>query len=607
MKEISDETIEAIKQESPSIHHFCDVIQFADAYQSDLHIQSLFKPFFIVRDFDEAFRLYQKYGYPYHFLTCDGDYIEGRGIAYSGNDESESVISRNRLLDEFRLHCDDLKQNIITITANRDEKQNEIAELESVRTAYFGEKKEVEANHKLVSDDLIRVDHKLDVVSDKLVESELKKQNLLSLQDGVSKNIESKLQDIIGEVTYYVDGQSTYDQVAVTKQSMESELKLIQDDIRRFEIEHAASNERFQNLMDAITADERSKEFYVTKKNQLEAEKLAHDSQKGDTERNLELLTVEIEQMHQDAETKYVKLVNLKESLLNAISDYEKIGSDLEETKRLLSDQTEKLSAISHQSQQLDMQIQNEHTLIMDKYASSLDSTVLPDDFSIMKAKSSRNELKEKITGYGDVNLASIDEFHAVSERHQFLTNQKEDLVTSLSSLEKAITEIEQNTKHIFLDAFTKINENFSETFKELFNGGEARLVMDESHPLESGVDIEARPPGKKIQKITLLSGGEKALTTFALLVAIFKFKTSPFCFLDEVDAPLDDANINRFCDMIRKMSQNVQFITVTHNKKTMEIADTMYGITMQEKGVSKVVSVKFSEDQQSKPYVQHA
>jgi chromosome segregation protein len=205
-------------------------------------------------------------------------------------------------------------------------------------------------------------------------------------------------------------------------------------------------------------------------------------------------------------------------------------------------------------------------------------------------------DLRAKVDRMGAVNMMAIDQFDDLESRHTFLTAQRKDLVDSIAATNDAIRKIDKTTRERFQEAFTIINQNFEGTFTTLFGGGKAGLVLlDESDALESGIDIIASPPGKRLQSIQLLSGGEKALTAMALMFAIFKYRPSPFCLLDEIDAPLDDANIGRFVEMLQSMGDHTQFILITHNRKTMEIADRLYGVTMEEPGVSKLISVQLN------------
>jgi chromosome segregation protein len=204
-------------------------------------------------------------------------------------------------------------------------------------------------------------------------------------------------------------------------------------------------------------------------------------------------------------------------------------------------------------------------------------------------------EMRAKLEAMGPVNMMALEEYRETSERHTFLDAQRKDLISSIENTTATIREIDEISKQKFQEAFNRINENFQTTFKKLFGGGHAFMKLtDEENSAESGIDVVASPPGKRLQSVLLLSGGEKALTALALLVGIFQFTPSPFCILDEVDAPLDEANIGRFTELVKEMSVQTQFVLITHSKKTMSIAPVLYGVTMQEPGVSKLVSVRF-------------
>jgi len=213
-----------------------------------------------------------------------------------------------------------------------------------------------------------------------------------------------------------------------------------------------------------------------------------------------------------------------------------------------------------------------------------------------MTAEEAIAELREKIERMGPVNMMAIEQSQELEERHLFLSTQQKDLVDSIAQTNQAIAMIDQTTHARFREAFAAINENFQHMFSTLFGGGKAGIMLlDENDPLESGIDIVAQPPGKRLQSVMLLSGGEKALTAIALMFGMFKYRPSPFCLLDEIDAPLDDANIGRFIEMLRSMMDKTQFIIITHSRKTMEIADRLYGVTMEEPGVSKLISIQLN------------
>ena len=210
--------------------------------------------------------------------------------------------------------------------------------------------------------------------------------------------------------------------------------------------------------------------------------------------------------------------------------------------------------------------------------------------------------LQERMDEIGPVNLVAIEEYEETEQRYQFLTKQHDDLVQAKAQLLEVINRINTQTRQMFRETFEKIRDNFRAMFTEVFGGGKADLMLiDESDVLESGIDIVARPPGKQLQTISLLSGGEQTMTAVALLFSIYQVKPSPFCVLDELDAPLDESNINRFIRVLQRFLAHSQFIIITHNKRTIGMADVLYGVTMQEHGVSKIVSVKFHKSRRTR------
>ncbi|HEX8747718.1 MAG TPA: hypothetical protein VF717_11010, partial [Pyrinomonadaceae bacterium] len=217
------------------------------------------------------------------------------------------------------------------------------------------------------------------------------------------------------------------------------------------------------------------------------------------------------------------------------------------------------------------------------------------DEFDLDAGRARVEELRARVESFGAVNMMALEELSESEERLLFLTGQRQDIIDGIASTEEALREIKRRSRERFRHAFEEINRNFGELFQELFGGGRGEMSMiDADDVLESGIDIIAQPPGKRLQNVLLLSGGEKAMAALSLVLAIFRYRPSPFCLLDEVDAPLDEANVGRFTAKIGQMAAETQFIVITHNKRTMEMARALYGVTMEDAGVSKLVSVKF-------------
>jgi len=275
---------------------------------------------------------------------------------------------------------------------------------------------------------------------------------------------------------------------------------------------------------------------------------------------------------------------------------------EAEASSRYLRQELEDIRQKSHEEEirvsEIQLKLQHLQDSMRERYGTSLSTFIgtSQEEFPREERMKRLTELKAELEGFGEVNLMALEEYQELKQRHDFLTEQQSDLHQALDTLKKVIIRINRTTTKRFLEAFHLVNEKFKEVFARLFKGGQASLILiDEQDPATSGVDIMAQPPGKKLQNIDLLSGGEKALVATGLLFGIFMIKPTPFCLLDEVDAPLDDANINRFIEMVKEFSKTSQFILITHNKKTMEMANTLYGITMETPGVSKVVSVRLN------------
>jgi chromosome segregation protein len=293
----------------------------------------------------------------------------------------------------------------------------------------------------------------------------------------------------------------------------------------------------------------------------------------------------------------------------------------LRDLRRRMTDLQTQRGSIEVELAQKTMSVQNLRERIQQKYQVSLDDirsecititiadegparvqTLSPEEMAASGAATDWTAVGEQVGAIqkrldeiGPVNLVAIEEYEETEQRYNFLTQQHDDLVNAKAQLLEVINKINTQTKEMFIETFNKIRENFRGMFVEIFGGGKADLVLaDEGDVLESGIDIVARPPGKQLQSISLLSGGEQTMTAVALMFSIYQVKPSPFCVLDELDAPLDESNINRFIRVLQRFIQSSQFIIITHNKRTIGMADALYGVTMQERGVSKIVSVKF-------------
>ena len=299
-----------------------------------------------------------------------------------------------------------------------------------------------------------------------------------------------------------------------------------------------------------------------------------------------------------EAEAKVDELSEERETLLQEVTVLQK---EMRATRRNFEKQNRKRHQLEVKTTQLEMQIKSVSTRIHDKYQVSIDALPpLTNDEQVMDEidlLDSIEKLKAELSSMGAVNLKAIEAYEEHKKRHDSLIAQRDDIQQSMQATIQVIQKTNQTSREMFLETFEQVQANFQEVFTQLFGGGETELLLtDASDVLDSGIEIIARPPGKRPQSITQLSGGERSLVAIGLLFAVFKIKPSPFCVLDEVDAALDEANVLRFANLIRAYAENTQFVIITHNRRTMEIADAMYGVTMEQAGISKIVSAKFAE-----------
>jgi chromosome segregation protein len=355
--------------------------------------------------------------------------------------------------------------------------------------------------------------------------------------------------------------------------------------------EHAGKNyKRIQNTREQHRLQLEQKEITLT---DLSEKKRLTNEEQNHLEEQIGVFAKEREQIQTRLQTEEQVLTSIRENL-------ESSEAQLRELRHRLNEISDRKQEIELKLTELRLKREHLRGSILHEYSIDLETLPLPEEIEnpVDETQTARvQELKNKLTQMGPVNLMAIQEYKDLEERFQFLTQQEADLTQAMDTLRQVIQKINRTTSQLFNETFTKVNEKFGFVFSSFFEGGKAELVLVElENSSESGVEIHAQPPGKRLRNLTLLSGGEKALTAIALLFATFLIHPSPFCLLDEIDAPLDEENIRRFTKVLLQMINHSQFIVITHNKRTMEIAHALYGITMEEPGVSRLISVKLQE-----------
>lgn len=347
----------------------------------------------------------------------------------------------------------------------------------------------------------------------------------------------------------------------------------------------------------------RAEEEYKIQQRELEQNRTILQSIEADLQQNEEQSVRQREELNDfklKKERAGEQLEMERASRTVLVKKLEEGESETKEQRIGLKAVEEQLRQTEIQANRLDVELDNILRKLSEDYELSYELAkqryAVPED--VPQTQAEVKELKRQITLLGEVNLGAIEEYNRVNERYQFLTEQKDDLVEAKTTLYQVIREMDEEMSKRFKTTFDAIRREFVIVFSKLFGGGRADLVLlDPDNLLETGIDVVAQPPGKKLQNLQLLSGGERALTAMALLFAILQVKPVPFCVLDEVEAALDEANVSRFAQYLREFSEQTQFIVVTHRKGTMEEADVLYGVTMEEGGVSKLVSVKLDDE----------
>jgi chromosome segregation protein len=577
-----------------------ELVRYDSRY--DAIVGSLLGNVVISRDLEQANRIAAKCQYRYRVVTLEGDVVNAGGSMTGGSvhKKGANLLGRNRQIEELEKEMASSNEQLLQLRGKADEVKKEITEstetMEDLRRQ--GEQKRID-------------------------EQQLRGE--LSQLDSEARNAEAQV------------SLSSQDQDSLQKEieghrekgvAAETELKSLSDDERKLQQQIAdaeaerKAGESQKELLNAQLTELKVQAAAVTQEKQSTADQIRRlEAEHRELQTEIAASRRQLESMGQEAETLELQSVSLIEEL-NAFRLQKQACTEETEFKRAeraeklkqleaeenktreervqLRQTEEKLHQMEVRVNRLDVELDNLLKKLADDYELSFELAKerypLPEDLTA--TQNQVRELKRQITMLGDVNLGAIEEYVRVSERFEFLSTQKTDLIEAKTALYHVIREIDEEMSKRFLATFQAIRSHFSVVFSKLFGGGRADLILSEpDNLLDTGVDIVAQPPGKKLQNLQLLSGGERALTALALLFAILQVKPVPFCVLDEVEAALDEANVSRFASYLREFSDDTQFIVVTHRKGTMEEADVLYGVTMEEGGVSKLVSVRLEED----------
>ncbi|TAN39719.1 MAG: chromosome segregation protein SMC [Nitrospirae bacterium] len=547
----------------------------------------------ITQDIHSAFEGLQSTSGRYTFVTVDGEVLEPSGAVIIG--EGKGIFRRKREIRELDELIEAKKAGIASLNDRIQDLQSGIAEKEeiirAVESSINNLEKEISLSKLTVqnySEEKERTSRKLSYLTLEMEEAAREKEMLT----GVLAETNRTLQEIEArKAAIEADAAQIQEEIAGRKSLIEEHRAEVTD----LRLLTASNREKVEAIRKEIDSSQRTIAEIGRKKTELIAERDSLDQKIRGREAEILEHETKLRKAIADADVLRIEIGGKKENIEKENEELIAIEHGLRDLRQQLSSVVHRISDLDVQKAEHKMRIENIALQVKNNYGVEIDTLELEEITPEEQEKLA--DLRAKIQEMGAVNLGTLEEYEELRTRYEFMSRQQEDLSKSIAELEEAISKINSTTRKKLRDAFEMLNSKFGEVFVTLFGGGRAELVLtDESNILETGIEIVAQPPGKKIQNIHLLSGGEQALTALSLQFGGFLIKPTPLCILDEADAPLDESNTERYSKMLHNLSQETQFIVVTHNRTTMSVAQHLYGITMQEAGVSKVISMQLED-----------
>ena len=541
----------------------------------------------VVENLDKAVQLAKKYRHQYKLVTLEGDILNPGGAMTGGSQQKkalhvfgrsreirslqEALQTANRTIAEMRDRLALANEDLQEIEQETVEKKMELQRVMVTQSSDSGEKEKTLAEKQ--------------EAAEKLSLLELEEKQLTEQTENAEKEIAALRERAASSETAMeaANAQLTAFQDSLTGGKEEKDM--LMEEITQKKIALSSIGQNVYSMEEKLLRLQEEQNALRTEQKKAEEQAALYEKNTGLRLEQQETLQQRAAELEQQAET-------LQSRLNETAAEWKETANKLENEQLRILAKKEKLE---EEKQRITAQMWEEYEMTLrmaQEYTAGL-----PQEQEQLSVK----EWKGKIRALGDVNVGAIEQHKEVKERFEFLTAQREDILAAEEKLRQIIEELSILMEQQFREQFKVISENFSEVFREMFGGGRAQLrLTDAAHVLESPIEIVAQPPGKNLQNMQLLSGGERALTAIAILFSILKMKPSPFCILDEIEAALDDANVSRYAQYLKKFAEETQFIVITHRKGTMEHADVLYGVTMQEKGISKLISVDFSEAEKS-------
>ena len=560
-------------------------------------IDHLLNDVVIVRDFDTALHLHGQEQFQGTVVTLAGEVIDSMGLVSGGamEENAEGPLARNREMEQLNREVAVLETAVAEADEAMARQEERVSQAETTLESVSRQTQQAQIELAHSSKDLETVSAEGARLMRKLETIGLDRQAAAQEREELTGHHATLTEELTREEQEKTDHETRVSQLKAEAEQQRQVLDQINAGIHEIQVWVTSLTGKRETVLNEIKRLQQQVENLKHRIRQREGEQGLNRDKIEDCERVIAETEAQILEQARDKDTLSEDITQGEEELREL---EERLSAQEKETRVLLqevSETSEAVFQIEQKRTETRLQVAHIEEKAFEDFSVNTEELLHGtfEDVEEGPAASRINELREKIRKIGDVNLAALSDFQVANERYLFLHEQEQDLAASIQTLHQTIEKIDETTRQLFLDTFHEVNGHFKHLFSRLFQGGRAELSLDNpDNPLESGVDITASPAGKAMHNITLMSGGEKTMTAIALIFALLKVRPSPFCLLDEIDAPLDEANVVRFQEMLQEFSNETQFIIITHNQKTMGFADTLYGVTMEEHGVSKVVSV---------------
>ncbi len=576
-----------------------DLIRYSKKYENI--ILNLLGRTVIVQDMETAIRVAKDNGYSFRIITVEGDVINPSGAITGGSvaKKTVNILGRGREIEKLQKEIKKLEEQIQKLEKEKETYQTSIKDVTEKVSTFEKALQEIEIIYATGKEKMNGIEENIQRVETRLNKLKEESKKLEEQREESIKNkadFQEKIQAINEENEKLKEIITEFAQLNKDNQKYVDDLNF---DITNLKISVSSFDESESSIEEI---QERIHTEIETANRSIENKTIQIEQMKQDNfnlEKAIEEIKEKIEKIKEEVKNSGSKIEELKEKRIQKNQKLTEQEEEMNNKLKILEDLKAQIVKIDAKKTKLEEDITNIINKMWEEYELTPNNVVdykKPDNVQLTqkKVKELRNEIRE----LGSVNVDAIEEYKNLKDRYDFMCEQRVDLESTMGKLRKIISDMTGIMKEQFKEKFEMINKNFAEVFKELFGGGNASLTLeDKDNILECGIEITVQPPGKKLQNMMLLSGGEKAFTAIALLFAILKINPAPFCVLDEIEAALDDVNVYRYAEYLKKFAKNTQFLVITHRKGTMEAADTVYGITMEENGISKLLSMKLKNN----------